>query len=49
MVSTGSTDGGSGTTETSELTVRALAADTWDAFADLVERHNGVFGGCWCT
>ena len=18
-------------------------------FADLVERHNGVFGGCWCT
>ncbi len=33
----------------SELTVRALAPETWDAFADLVERHNGVFGGCWCT
>jgi len=31
------------------LTVRALTPDTWDAFADLVERHNGVFGGCWCT
>src|SRR4029078_1316928 len=30
-------------------TVRPLPPDTWDAFADLVERHNGVFGGCWCT
>jgi GNAT superfamily N-acetyltransferase len=32
-----------------DLTVRALTPETWDAFADLVERHNGVFGGCWCT
>src|SRR4051794_18926964 len=32
-----------------ELTIRPLAADTWGAFADLVERHNGVWGGCWCT
>jgi GNAT superfamily N-acetyltransferase len=31
------------------LTVRPLSADTWDAFADLAERHNGVWGGCWCT
>lgn len=31
------------------LTVRPLATDTWPAFADLVARHNGVFGGCWCT
>ena len=38
-----------GSTNADELTVRALAPDTWDAFADLVERHNGVFGGCWCT
>jgi hypothetical protein len=30
-------------------TTRALAPDTWDAFAELVERQNGVFGGCWCT
>jgi GNAT superfamily N-acetyltransferase len=30
------------------LTSRALDADTWDAFAELVERNNGVFGGCWC-
>jgi hypothetical protein len=42
VVSTSSTDDDA-------LTVRALAPDTWDAFADLVERHNGVFGGCWCT
>ena len=27
----------------------ALGPDTWDAFAGLAERHNGVFGGCWCT
>jgi GNAT superfamily N-acetyltransferase len=32
-----------------ELTVRALGPETWDAFADLAERHNGVWGGCWCT
>jgi GNAT superfamily N-acetyltransferase len=32
-----------------ELTVRALSVGTWDAFADLAERHNGVWGGCWCT
>jgi GNAT superfamily N-acetyltransferase len=30
-------------------TVRALGPDTWDAFAALAERHNGVWGGCWCT
>ena len=34
---------------TDGLTIRPLAPDTWRAFADLVERHNGVFGGCWCT
>src|SRR6187397_907155 len=32
-----------------ELTVRPLTPETWDAFADLAERHNGVWGGCWCT
>ncbi|HEX6145967.1 MAG TPA: GNAT family N-acetyltransferase [Acidimicrobiia bacterium] len=31
-----------------EYTVKALRPDTWDAFARLVERHNGVWGGCWC-
>ena len=29
-------------------TIRPLDATTWDAFADLVERNNGIFGGCWC-
>jgi GNAT superfamily N-acetyltransferase len=29
-------------------TVRALDESTWPAFAQLVERNNGVFGGCWC-
>ena len=29
--------------------VKPLSGDTWAAFARLVERHNGVFGGCWCT
>jgi GNAT superfamily N-acetyltransferase len=29
-------------------TVRALDESTWDAFARLVERNDGVFGGCWC-
>ena len=30
------------------FTTRPLGPDTWDAFAELVERNNGVFGGCWC-
>jgi GNAT superfamily N-acetyltransferase len=25
-----------------------LTKHTWDAFSALVERHNGVWGGCWC-
>ena len=33
----------------SEYTVAALSSDTWEAFARFAERHNGVFGGCWCT
>jgi len=28
--------------------VRPLDSSAWDAFAELVERNNGVFGGCWC-
>ena len=30
------------------FTVEALDESTWPAFAELVERNNGVFGGCWC-
>jgi len=37
------------TVATDALTVRPLSQETWDAFADLAERHNGVWGGCWCT
>jgi ribosomal protein S18 acetylase RimI-like enzyme len=29
-------------------TVQPLEASTWDAFAELVERNNGIYGGCWC-
>lgn len=25
-----------------------LNSTTWDLFAELVERNNGVYGGCWC-
>jgi len=29
--------------------VEPLGPGTWEAFAALAERHNGVWGGCWCT
>jgi GNAT superfamily N-acetyltransferase len=29
--------------------IEPLGPKTWDAFADLAERHNGVWGGCWCV
>lgn len=29
--------------------VTTLDPSTWAAFAELVERNNGIFGGCWCT
>jgi hypothetical protein len=28
--------------------VKALDEPSWPDFAQLVERHNGVWGGCWC-
>lgn len=30
------------------LTSKPLTTKTWPAFARLVEKHNGIFGGCWC-
>jgi hypothetical protein len=33
----------------SEYAIRALDASTWEAFADLAEKHNGCGFGCWCT
>ncbi len=32
----------------SEFVVKPLDPSTWPAYADLIERHNGVWGGCWC-
>lgn len=37
------------TTDPGATTLRPLADDTWSLFAGLVERHGGIFGGCWCT
>ncbi len=30
------------------LTSKPLSPATWPAFARLVEKHDGIFGGCWC-
>jgi GNAT superfamily N-acetyltransferase len=32
----------------SDFSVKPLDAHTWSDFARLVEKHNGVWGGCWC-
>lgn len=29
--------------------IAPLDRSTWDAYAGLAERHNGVWGGCWCV
>jgi GNAT superfamily N-acetyltransferase len=31
-----------------DFCVKPLDETTWLHFAGLVERHNGVWGGCWC-
>jgi GNAT superfamily N-acetyltransferase len=31
------------------LSVRPLSPETWEPFAELVERNNGIYGGCWCA
>ena len=28
--------------------IRPLDVSSWELFAELVERNNGVYGGCWC-
>lgn len=30
------------------MAVVDLTPETWGEFAELVERNNGVYGGCWC-
>ena len=32
----------------SGFAVRPLDQSTWPDFARLVDKHNGVWGGCWC-
>jgi hypothetical protein len=32
----------------SAFTTKPLDESTWPAFADLVERDGGIWGGCWC-
>ena len=32
----------------SNFIVKSLDESTWPDFARLIERHNGVWGGCWC-
>jgi len=32
----------------SSFTVNPLDESTWPDFVRLVEKHNGVWGGCWC-
>ncbi|HKT21110.1 MAG TPA: hypothetical protein VJR06_00605 [Nitrososphaerales archaeon] len=29
--------------------VQELGPETWPDFARLVEKHNGIWGGCWCV
>lgn len=31
-----------------EFEIKPLTPETWGDFAALVERHKGVWGGCWC-
>ncbi len=31
------------------LEVHRLTPATWPLFEAMVDRHNGIFGGCWCT
>jgi hypothetical protein len=29
--------------------IRPLSSETWPAYAALIEKHHGIFGGCWDT
>jgi hypothetical protein len=31
------------------FSVRELDRETWPDFVKIVEKHNGVWGGCWCV
>lgn len=38
-----------GTQFDTRFLVRELGRETWPDFARIVEKHNGVWGGCWCV
>src|ERR1700675_4018082 len=29
--------------------IKELSRETWPDFARIMEKHNGVWGGCWCV
>ena len=31
------------------FSVKELEPRTWPDFAQIVEKHNGAWGGCWCV
>ena len=31
------------------FTVKELGGDTWPDFVRVMQKHNGVWGGCWCV
>jgi GNAT superfamily N-acetyltransferase len=33
----------------SQYTIRPLDTESWDAYARLMDKHNGAGFGCWCT
>ncbi|GAA1331093.1 GNAT family N-acetyltransferase [Brachybacterium rhamnosum] len=37
------------TVDPGPTTIRPLSVESWELFDALVERHGGIFGGCWCT
>ncbi|UVY82964.1 GNAT family N-acetyltransferase [Brachybacterium sp. NBEC-018] len=37
------------TVDPGPTTIRPLSVESWGLFDALVERHGGIFGGCWCT
>ncbi|MDG6910066.1 MAG: GNAT family N-acetyltransferase [Nitrososphaerota archaeon] len=32
-----------------KFSVRELGPETWPDFTKIVEKHNGIWGGCWCV
>ena len=34
---------------TAQFLIRELGRGTWPGFVRIMEKHNGVWGGCWCV